>query len=102
MGVLAILRDSQAAPTDTELMVAVRDGDLVQLGVLFERHHLHLFNFFLRLTGSRQLSGDLVQEAFIRILKYRKSFRLPGRPAIEVGRLSGPKAVRHAPRRWTY
>jgi len=59
-------------------MGAVRDGDLVQLGVLFERHHVGLFNFFLRLTGSRQLSDDLVQEAFIRILKYRKSFRPPG------------------------
>jgi len=73
-----MLQDLETAPSDTELMGAVRDGDLVQLGVLFERHHVGLFNFFLRLTGSRQLSEDLVQEAFIRILKYRKSFRAPG------------------------
>jgi RNA polymerase sigma factor (sigma-70 family) len=77
-GVLAILQDPMAAETDTELMVAVRDGDLVKLGVLFERHHVGLFNFFLRLTGNRPLSEDLVQEAFIRILKYRKTFRQPG------------------------
>jgi RNA polymerase sigma-70 factor (ECF subfamily) len=77
--VLAIVEDSQAAAaSDTELMAAVRDGDLVQLGTLFERHHVGLFNFFLRLTGNRQLSEDLVQEAFIRILKYRKTFRQPG------------------------
>jgi RNA polymerase sigma factor (sigma-70 family) len=76
--VLAIVEDSQAATSDTELMAAVRDGDLVQLGTLFERHHVGLFNFFLRLTGNRQLSEDLVQEAFIRILKYRKTFRQPG------------------------
>lgn len=76
---LAIVEDSQAAAaSDTELMAAVRDGDLVQLGTLFERHHVGLFNFFLRLTGNRQLSEDLVQEAFIRILKYRKTFRQPG------------------------
>jgi RNA polymerase sigma factor (sigma-70 family) len=67
-----------AAASDTELMIAVRDGDLAQLGVLFERYHVGLFNFFLRLTGNRQLSEDLVQEAFIRILKYRKTFRQPG------------------------
>ena len=78
MGVLAMVREPRAEISDTELMVAVREGDLVQLGVLFERHHVGLFNFFLRLTGNRQLSEDLVQEAFIRILKYRKSFRLPG------------------------
>lgn len=72
------MEDSQAAASDTELMAAVRDGDLVQLGTLFERHHVGLFNFFLRLTGNRQLSEDLVQEAFIRILKYRKTFRQPG------------------------
>jgi RNA polymerase sigma factor (sigma-70 family) len=76
--VLAILQDPMAAESDTELMVAVRDGDLVKLGVLFERHHVGLFNFFLRLTGNRPLSEDLVQEAFIRILKYRKTFRQPG------------------------
>jgi len=78
MVVLAIVRDPMVAASDTELMVAVREGDLVQLGALFERHHVGLFNFFLRLTGNRQLSEDLVQEAFIRILKYRKSFRVPG------------------------
>jgi RNA polymerase sigma factor (sigma-70 family) len=76
--VLATVREPLAARSDTELMAAVRDGDLVQLGALFDRHHVSLFNFFLRLTGSRQLSEDLVQEAFIRILKYRKSFRVAG------------------------
>jgi RNA polymerase sigma factor (sigma-70 family) len=75
---LAFVQQPMTAASDTDLMVAVRDGDLAQLGVLFERHHVGLFNFFLRLTGSRQLSEDLVQESFIRILKYRKTFRQPG------------------------
>ncbi|HLX09730.1 MAG TPA: sigma-70 family RNA polymerase sigma factor [Thermoanaerobaculia bacterium] len=73
-----MMSDSEAAASDGELMAAVRDGDLAQLGVLFDRHHVGLFNFFLRLTGNRHLSEDLVQEAFIRILKYRKTFRPPG------------------------
>jgi RNA polymerase sigma factor (sigma-70 family) len=78
MVVLAFLQDPMEAASDTDLMVAVRDGDLAKLGVLFERYRVGLFNFFLRLTGSRQLSEDLVQESFIRILKYRKTFRQPG------------------------
>lgn len=61
--------------TDTELMVAVREGDLPALAVLFDRHHAKLFNFFLRLTGRWETSEDLVQESFLRILKYRATFR---------------------------
>lgn len=59
-------------------MSQVRDGDLEKLGILFERHHLRLFNFFLRMTGDRAVSEDLVQEVFVRMLKYRKSFRERG------------------------
>src|SRR5262249_26470536 len=62
-------------PTDERLMLAVREGDVRKLGVLFDRHHQTLFGFFCRLTGNRTISEDLVQEVFVRILKYRKSFR---------------------------
>jgi RNA polymerase sigma-70 factor (ECF subfamily) len=58
-------------------MSAVRNGDVSQLGVLFERHHRALFNFFLRLTGERQASEDLVQDVFFRILKSRQTYQ-PG------------------------
>jgi RNA polymerase sigma-70 factor (ECF subfamily) len=60
--------------TDNDLMEAVRDGKVEKLAVLFERHHIALFNFFLRLTGSRPASEDLVQDVFIRILKYRTTY----------------------------
>jgi RNA polymerase sigma-70 factor (ECF subfamily) len=61
--------------TDTELMMAVRDGDLSSLADLFDRHHARFFNFFLRLTARADVSEDLVQEAFMRALKYRESYR---------------------------
>jgi len=56
-------------------MLSVRDGDIGKLGILFERHHRVLFNFFLRLTGNRSASEDLVQEVFLRMLKYRASYQ---------------------------
>src|SRR5689334_19114732 len=62
-------------PTDEKLMLAVRGGDLSKLGVLFDRYHRVLFDFFNRLTGNRTVSEDLVQEVFFRILKYRATFR---------------------------
>ena len=39
---------------------------------------MRLFNFFLRMTGDRAGGEDLVQEVFVRMLKYRKSFRARG------------------------
>jgi RNA polymerase sigma factor (sigma-70 family) len=63
------------AETDENLMLAVRDGELSKLGALFERHHRALFDFFARMTGSRVIAEDLVQEVFLRILKYRGTFR---------------------------
>jgi len=56
-------------------MLRVRDGDNVRLGMLFERHHKKLFNFFLHTTGKRQVAEDLVQEVFVRMLKYKHTYR---------------------------
>ena len=61
--------------SDEELMSEVRSGVGEMLGVLFERYQVPLFNFYLKLTGERTVSEDLVQEVFFRILKYRQSYR---------------------------
>jgi RNA polymerase sigma-70 factor (ECF subfamily) len=61
------------------LMRGVRDGDVAKLGLLFERHHGGLFDFFCRTVGDRLAAEDLVQEVFIRILKYRRTYRDEGR-----------------------
>ena len=61
--------------TDEALMRAVRDGDLAKLGQLFERYHVPLFDFLTRVTGDRTAAEDLVQDIFMRILKYRATFR---------------------------
>ena len=61
--------------SDNRLMEEVRDGKVERLAILFERHHIMLFNFFLRLTGNRSASEDLVQDVFFRILKYRDTYQ---------------------------
>ena len=64
-------------PTDERLMLQVYHGNVERLALLFDRYQIPLFNFFLRLSSDRQASEDMVQEVFVRILKYRQSFR-PG------------------------
>lgn len=65
--------------SDNRLMEEVRDGKVERLAILFERHHIMLYNFFLRLTGNRSASEDLVQDVFFRILKYRQTYRSQSR-----------------------
>jgi RNA polymerase sigma factor (sigma-70 family) len=63
--------------TDEEVMMLVRGGAGDMLGVLFDRYQMPLFSFYSKLTGDRAASEDLVQEVFVRILKYGRSYR-PG------------------------
>lgn len=62
-------------PSDEELMSGVRSGDVRKLAVLFDRHHASLFRYAMKMTGNRTWSEDLVQEIFVRLLKYRETFR---------------------------
>jgi len=58
-------------------MMLVRGGAADMLGVLFDRYQGPLFSFYAKLTGDRAASEDLVQEVFVRILKYRRTYK-PG------------------------
>jgi len=60
--------------TDNALMARVSAGDLPKLAVLFERHHRALFRYFVSLNRDRELSEDLVQDVFFRILRYRSTY----------------------------
>lgn len=64
--------------SDNFLMLRVKDGDLDQLGLLFERYHRSLFSYFYQMTQHPAECEDLVQNVFYRILKYRHQFRGDG------------------------
>lgn len=55
-------------------MLKVKAGKLDKLGLLFERYNRKLFRYFYRLTYRRDISEDLVQGVFERILKYRHTY----------------------------
>lgn len=59
-------------------MLKVKNGDLDKLGLLFERYHRALFGFLFHMTGQRELSEDMVQNVFYRVLKYKHTFRGDG------------------------
>jgi RNA polymerase sigma-70 factor (ECF subfamily) len=63
------------ANSDEALMLRVRDGQVERLADLYDRYRTQLLNFFGRLTGNPHLSEDLVHEVFLRMLKYRHTFK---------------------------
>ena len=58
-------------------MLQVRNGEVEMLGVLFDRYQAPLYNFYTKMIQDRGASEDLVQEVFLRILRYRQTYR-PG------------------------
>lgn len=64
--------------SDNALMIKVREGDVDRLGLLFERYKRPLYGFFYGMNRQQELSEDLVQNTFFRILKYRHLFRGEG------------------------
>ncbi len=64
--------------SDEIIMSRVKDGNLYEISKLFERYHIKLYNFFLRLTFDKTTSQDLTQNLFYRVIKYRQTFREKG------------------------
>ncbi len=60
--------------TDNALMLKVKSGDLDKLGLLYERHKKRLFGFFYNMNSNASVSEDLVQNVFVRMLKYKHTF----------------------------
>ncbi len=61
--------------TDEQLMASVKKGQLDLLNVLFKRYSKRIYNYFLKSTLEKADSDDLTQELFIRVLKYRNSYK---------------------------
>jgi RNA polymerase sigma-70 factor (ECF subfamily) len=61
--------------SDEKLMSLVQLGKLNYMELLFVRYQKQLFNYFLKCTFDREASQDLTQNTFVRVLKYRKSFK---------------------------
>lgn len=60
-------------------MLKVKKGDLEKLSLLYHRYSRRVFGFFYRLTGDGATSEDLVQNVFMRILKYKHTYSEDGK-----------------------
>lgn len=56
-------------------MILVSKGNLDMMSVLFERYHIKIFNFLVKMTRDKEVSQDITQEVFYKALKYRASYK---------------------------
>jgi RNA polymerase sigma-70 factor (ECF subfamily) len=56
-------------------MAAVARGDLGSMGEIYRNRHRSLFRYFVRLTGRQAPAEDLVHEVFLRMIRYRDTYR---------------------------
>jgi RNA polymerase sigma factor (sigma-70 family) len=61
--------------SDEIIMQHIKDGELEEMSVLFERYHLRLYNFFLKLCLKMDVSQDLTQNLFYRMIKYKHTYK---------------------------
>ncbi|MEM6379482.1 MAG: RNA polymerase sigma factor [Bacteroidota bacterium] len=61
--------------SDEELMQLILKGDLDKMRYLFDRYQVRIFNYCLQLTKNRELSKDLTQEVFYKVLKFRRTYK---------------------------
>lgn len=61
--------------TDEQIMSLIKAGELTYVSQLYTSFGKKLYNYFLKSTLQHADSDDLLQELFIRVIKYRKSYK---------------------------
>ncbi|MEZ4369040.1 MAG: RNA polymerase sigma factor [Kofleriaceae bacterium] len=61
--------------TDEDLMTAYQGGEVRAFEVLLGRHRRPVYNYILRFIGDRETAEDLLQEAFLRVIKGADAYK---------------------------
>ena len=61
--------------SDEALMSQVAKGNLEVLGHLFQRYHQKIYNYCLLMIRDEEISKDITQDVFFKILKHRATFK---------------------------
>lgn len=61
--------------SDEQIMRKVAEGQVQQSAILFERYHNKIYNYYLKCTYDQFLSEDLTQQVFVKMIKYKSSYK---------------------------
>jgi RNA polymerase sigma-70 factor (ECF subfamily) len=63
------------ADADEDLMVRYQRGEVRAFEILLSRHRRPVFNFILRFVGDKETAEDLLQDAFMRVIKGAEAYK---------------------------
>jgi RNA polymerase sigma factor (sigma-70 family) len=61
--------------SDEIVMKHLSQGDKNAAGILYDRYHQNVYGYFVKMTRNREISRDLTQNVFMRIIKYSHSWK---------------------------
>lgn len=56
-------------------MLKVKEGDFKKMGLLYERYNGQLYRFVFNMLRNREISEDMVQNIFLRMMRYPDGFK---------------------------
>jgi len=66
--------DAQVLELDTRLMLGVKSGEEVCMGLLLERHRRPVIQFLYRMVRNRAIAEELAQNVFLRVYRSRTTY----------------------------
>lgn len=84
-----------AEPSDEELMLTLRDGELSAFDALFRRHYDPVRALCARISASPSAGDDLAQDTFLRVLRHRGTFRGDARFTTWIYRIARNVCLEH-------
>ncbi|MCG8308474.1 MAG: hypothetical protein MI975_13860 [Cytophagales bacterium] len=64
--------------TGEALILEVIKDHIESASILYERYSKRLYDYFVKISFDRELSNDMLQSTFLRMIKYRHSFKKDG------------------------
>lgn len=88
-----------AGESERELIERLRQGDRAAFDALYDQHRARIFSFLARMSGRRELAEDLVQETFLRLVRFAP--RLAPDTRLDVWLLSVARNLCRSHYRWS-
>lgn len=60
--------------SDGVVMQKVKEGDLSQAALLFQKYHRKIYHYLGKMSGDYHLAEDLTQNVFIKMIQYKNTF----------------------------
>jgi RNA polymerase sigma-70 factor, ECF subfamily len=81
--------------SDEDLMLAFQAGDAGAFDTLYQRHRGRLFRFLSREAGSREAGEEIYQEAWLRLIRQRDSYRVEAAFSTYLYRIAHSSLIDH-------